>query len=349
MSRLMELPLRQASPSLPAAATSYVNTKPVRLRFLLGEIPLFTVALPLVVHKTHFTKLPNTTDVLSFSSTDLPSAAQGVLIRSHVVQQDLPRLSLFPDSIRYVPAQYQRYYIELRSSFADYLSKFSSKSRGTLHRKIRRFTAFSNGHVDWRAYRALEEMREFYPLARKVSELTYQERLLHTGLPNDDGFRAEIFDQASHDRARGYLLFHNGQPIAYLLCVVEGTEILLYRYLGYDPQYQSWSPGTVLQYFVLEKLFAEGEIRIFDFTEGEGAQKRFLSTGSVRCADIYFFRRRPAILMTVVLHCVLQTVSQVLVNALDRLGLKSRVKNFLRSQSARRRTYKKTATAYLLL
>src|SRR5437763_16124696 len=104
----MELPLRQASPSLPAAATSYVNTKPVRLRFLLGEIPLFKVALTLVVHKTHFTKLPNATDVLSFSSTDPPSAAQGFMIRSHMVQQDMPRLSLLTDSISYVPAQYQR-------------------------------------------------------------------------------------------------------------------------------------------------------------------------------------------------------------------------------------------------
>jgi len=333
MAQLMEVPLRLDSRSSAFRVDSSWTAKHAQLRFLLGEIPLLTVEFPLLVQETHFTKLLDGPAPAPLRSTDLPDATQGFLIRSQPMSQQLPSLSWSSDFVRYVPAQYERYYIELGDSFASYLHKFSSKSRNTLHRKIKRFANFSGGRVDWREYRTLDEIRQYYPLARQVSGRTYQERLLNAGLPDDEEFRTEMCDLASCGRARGYLLFHEGKPIAYLFCVVEGTDILLYRYLGYDPAYQNWSPGTVLQYFVLEKLFAEREIRLFDFTEGEGPQKRFLSTGSVRCADIYHLRRRPTVLITVVLHCVLQRVSKALVEALDRVGLKSRVKKFLRSRS----------------
>src|SRR2546423_1317922 len=332
MSRSMGLPLTFASGSSAFPIASSWIPKRAELRFLLGETPLFTRELRLLVQETHFTKLLNGTGPSPICLTGLRVAEQGFLIRSHPMGRPLPSLSFVSDFVRYVPAQYERYYIELGGSFGGYLNKFSSKSRNTLHRKIRRFTAFSGGHVDWREYRTIDEIRQYYPLARCVSGRTYQERLLNAGFPDDEEFRTEMCDLASCGRASGYLLFHEGKPIAYLFCVLEGADILLYRYLGYDPQYQSWSPGTVLQYFVLEKLFAEQEIRLFDFTEGEGPQKRFLSTGSVRCADIYHLRRRPTIVITVLLHWALQRFSKALVDALERLGLKSRVKKFLRGR-----------------
>jgi Acetyltransferase (GNAT) domain len=329
----MGLPLTLASGSSAFPVDGSWIPKRAQLRFLLGEIPLFTREFSLLVQETHFTRLLNRPESTAICATDLPAGTQGFLIRSQPMRRALPSLSFFSDFVRYVPAQYERYYIELGSSFAGYLHKFSSKSRNTLHRKIRRFTAFSGGHVDWREYRTVDEMRQYYPLARLVSERTYQERLLNAGFPDDEEYRTEIYDLASRGRARGYLLFHEGKPIAYLFCVLEEADILLYRYLGYDPHYQSWSPGTVLQYLVLDRLFAEREIRLFDFTEGEGPQKRFLSTGSVRCADIYHLRRRPTILMAVLLHCFLQKFSKVFVDVLDRLGLKRRVKKFLRSRT----------------
>lgn len=327
------MPLRLDSNRSTFQPDSSWSTKHVQLRFLLGEIPLLTVELPLLVLKTHFTKRPSGPPALRFCSADLPAATQGFLIRSQPVRQPLPSLSLFSDFVRYVPAEYERYYIELGDSFANYLNKFSSKSRNTLHRKIKRFTNFSGGHVDWREYRTLEEIRQYYPLARQVSGRTYQERLLNAGLPDDEEFRTEVCDLASSGKVRGYLLFHDGKPVAYLLCIVEETGILLYRYLGYDFAYQNWSPGTVLHYLVLEKLFAEREIHFLDFTEGEGTQKRFLSTGSVRCADIYHLRRRPTILIIILLHCVLQRLCKIFADVLDRLGLKNRVKKFFRSRS----------------
>ena len=333
MPQLIEvLPRLDFSGSAPRVDSSW-TAQLAQLRFFLGEIRLLTVQLPLLVQETHFTKRLNVPATQQFCAADLPAAAQGFLIRSQPVPRPLPSLRLFSDFVRYVPAQYERYYIELGGSFLSYLNKFSSKSRNTLNRKIKRFANFSGGCVDYREYRTPAEIRQYYPLARQVSGRTYQERLLNAGLPDNEEFRTKLCDLATDGKARGYLLFHEGQPVAYLFCTVEETDILSYQYLGHDPAYQKWSPGTVLQYLVLEKLFAERKIRLYDFTEGEGPQKRFLSTGSVHCADIYHLRRTPIILTIVVLHCVLQRLGKVLVDALGRLGLKNRVKKFLRSRT----------------
>jgi CelD/BcsL family acetyltransferase involved in cellulose biosynthesis len=89
------------------------------------------------------------------------------------------------------------------------------------------------------------------------------------------------------------------RPISYLFCSAQ-AEVLLYRHFGYDPEFGRWSPGTVPQYLALERLFAEGRFRLFDFTAG--AHKQFFSTGSTRCADLYFFRRTPRNLLLLGLH-----------------------------------------------
>jgi hypothetical protein len=168
------------------------------------------VKFPLLIPETHFTKLLNRPD-RKISIEALPTATEGFLIRSQPVQQTLPRLSVFPDAIRYIPSQYERFYIELEGSFAEYLNKFSSKSRWTLLQKIRKFAAFSRSQVDWRVYRTVKEIEEYYPLARQVSAATYQERLLNAGLPEQGEFRTETFALARLDRVRGYLLFHDNR------------------------------------------------------------------------------------------------------------------------------------------
>ena len=196
---------------------------------------------------------------------------------------------------------------------------------------MKKFGEFCGGQLDWREFRKNEDMDEFYENAREVSKKTYQERLLDAGLPDEEEFRQEMHALASQDRARGYILFCAAKPIAYLFCSMREGGILIYRYLGYDPEFQSWSPGTMLNYVVLETLFNEGGFRMFDFTEGEGTHKRFFSTGSTRCADVYHFRRTAKNYLILYLHNAADFVSTSAVRVLDKLGLKARLKKFFRS------------------
>ena len=306
--------------------------KNVQLKFLFGEILFFKIVSPLMVLDRHFTKLTNDPDNTFLTLKKLPKGVQGALIRSHPTKIFLPPLKSMGKMIRYVPNQYGRYYVDLTGSFADYLKGFSSKSRATLRRKIRKFEQFSGGNIFWREFRESGNMKKFHTLARNVSKKTYQEKLLNMGLPSNQEFIEQMTELASADLARGYILFHGGDPISYLYCPIE-DGILFYEYLGYDPEFSCWSPGTVLQTLVLEKLFNEGGFRMFDFTEGNAPHKKTFSTGSVQCADVYYFRASMKNFSILSIHFGLAALSRNTAKFLDRLRIKDLAKKFIRSHA----------------
>jgi CelD/BcsL family acetyltransferase involved in cellulose biosynthesis len=303
--------------------------QPARLKFRLGEWRFGSVEFPSLVHNAHFTRLMDSCAEPALPFERFPRGLRAVKIPSLPVRQQQRRLTLTRRTIRYVPSQYQRYYIDLQGSFDDYLGKFSSKSRSTLRRKVRKFQDFCGGQISWREFRRPEDMAAFHCQARAVASKTYQEKLFQAALPADDKFVQETAELAGRGAIRGYVLFHGERPIAYLYCPIQ-DETLLYQYVGYDPEYHQWSPGMVLLFLVLEKLFADGGLRFFDFTEGEGAHKDFFANRSALCADVYYFRASLRHLVLVGLHSGLDFFSRTVVKGLDRLGLKGRIKKYLR-------------------
>ncbi len=192
----------------------------------------------------------------------------------------------------FVRQHYRRSYARLDQDFETYFGGFSAKSRATCRRKLKRLAERSGGAIDVRAYAEPEEMRDFHALAREVSRKTYQERLLGAGLPESPEAVAAMLELAAAGRVRGWLLFLEGAPIAYLYAPAEGLT-LSYAYLGYDPEFAALSPGTVLQLEAMRLLMAEQRFRLFDFTEGDGQHKRLFASGGVDCVDLLLVRRRP--------------------------------------------------------
>ena len=193
----------------------------------------------------------------------------------------------------FIRQYYRRHYARLDQDFDTYLAGFSSKSRSTLRRKLKRLAERSGGKLDLHCYRNESEMADFHSRARTVSALTYQERLLDAGLPEGPEALAEMRRLARAGRARGWLLFLDGAPIAYLWTPAEGAT-LIYAYLGYDPAFAEYSPGTVLQLEAMRQLMEERAFALFDFTEGEGQHKSLFATGSVDCVDLLLLRRSAA-------------------------------------------------------
>ena len=214
-------------------------------------------------------------------------------------------VAVLPGAIRYVPAQYPHHYIDLSGTYGAYLEKFSSKSRWTSARRSPGSPSSPAARSHWRVFLP-EDMDEFHRLAFEVSGKTYQARLLSSGLPDLEGFRAEL---SRCNDARGYVLFHAGKPVAFLFCPARGGN-LLYEHVGYDPEYQRRSPGSVLQALALESLFAEGRFRTFDFTEGDGDHKRFFANRSVECADLFYFRKTLRNVLILGLHAGLHLASR---------------------------------------
>jgi hypothetical protein len=192
----------------------------VSFKFRAGEVLLGSIDRKLVTRS----KSPFTEDsgVLEREPTPdrLPMDADGLLMRSASIERPLPKIQMGRDWIRYVPRQYQRYFADLRLTYEEYLNAFSSKSRSTLRRKVRRFEKESGGGIWWKRYQTPEEMEAFHAIAREVSRESYQERLLDAGLPASEEFRRTMMDFAREGNVRGYVTFVESRPAAYLFCPV---------------------------------------------------------------------------------------------------------------------------------
>ena len=189
----------------------------------------------------------------------------------------------------FVRQHYVRHYARLDLGFDAYLARFSAKSRSTLKRKAKRLAERSGGTLDLRTYRTPEEVERFHAEAGALSARTYQERLLDAGLPQGPEAIEAMRGLARHDRVRAWLLFVDCRPASYLYAPAEG-DTLLYAFLGYDPDFAEYSPGTVLQLEAMRQLMAESRFRLFDFTEGEGQHKRQFATDGVECVDLLLVR-----------------------------------------------------------
>lgn len=318
--------------SVPAATDQRWLERPLAFRYRIGELTIARASFRGRVLDEHFTNLVGGPPAPSMSLEHLPRNVDVIKLPSYPVESPAPRLKWVPGGLQYVPTQYRRWYVALDGNFDNYLAGFSGKSRSTIRRKVRRFADLSGGTIDWREYSSPDAVGEFLTLARHVSSKTFQERLLGSGLPSGTAFDDQVRQLAGAGNYRGYLLFHDGKPISYLSCPAQDGN-LLYQHVGYDPAYAEWSPGGVLLFLVLERLFGEKAFRTFDFTEGEGAHKEFFANANQLCADFYFFRRRAINIALVFLHSSVSSISYGLARAAERFGIKRAIKRALRRVS----------------
>ena len=253
----------------------------------------------------------------------------GYVVWSQPLIRKLPVLSPRRGAIVYAPLQYRRFSIQLSGNFEQYMARFSSKTRSGLRRKLRKFAEASGGSIKWQEYRSPAQISLFFPLARKVSSKTYQERLLKSGFPDDPEFLASALTLSENDCVRAYILFLNGNPISYLYCKIKDA-IVSYDYHGFDPAYAKLSPGMVVQVLALEALFAEQRFTTFDFTEGEGWHKERFSTGYRLCGDVYVISWRVMPISLIMIHHTVNTTSAAAGTLLHRVRLKSTLRQLLR-------------------
>jgi CelD/BcsL family acetyltransferase involved in cellulose biosynthesis len=265
-----------------AQEISLTGCRTISFRFQLSDRTLFSINRCVVVRAFGIGEAPDDDPTLDCSES-------GMLLRSMPVGQcevgidTVERLGR--TFVRYVQKCLPRYYIDMSIGFEAYTAKFSGKTRSTIQRKIKKFGEISGGRVRFERYRSVSEVDRFGVFAREVSRRTYQERLLGAGLPEAPEFVQQARLLAQADLVRAFVLFDGDRPVAYLYCPAH-DGVLEYSYMGYDPDYQRYSVGTVLQWVALELLFAEGCYRCFDFTEGESEHKRLFATHHYRAANV---------------------------------------------------------------
>jgi CelD/BcsL family acetyltransferase involved in cellulose biosynthesis len=299
-----------------------VRPSHVTLRFALGDLRL--VAIRLAVHEVHghFLEKPVRADFLRDAYQRLRSPVFGRSVVVTAADQPLPDRNS-------VLLTYRRHYVDLKGNFAAYLARFSSRTRSTLQRKVRKLETQSGGTIDWTTFRTSADVPAFLDESIPLSHLTYQHRLFHSGLPATDSFRSHLVELALRNQWRAWILRLNRQPIAYV-CSPGLGRTLLYDYVGFDPRHASLSPGSVLQYLILEQLFAERQFAFFDFTEGEGEHKSLFGTDAVSCADIIITGPAVGPAVMIAMHRAFNRGVRMVVGTIEKAGLKARLRQLLR-------------------
>lgn len=301
----------------------------VPFKYQLGDWTLLTIHLYLQCRSESLFCEPTAFALQVPPMSDLANDSQGFMIRALPITDELSRLSRRGGYLCYVPLQYEHCHIDLTLTFETYQQKFSSKTRSTINRKIRKYAEHCGGSIRWRCFDKPEHIREFFELARDVSKLSYQECLLDAGLPDSEKFIQQAESLAAENRLRAYILFEGARPVSYLYCPIK-QGVLIYAYLGYDPEYMKLSVGTILQWLALKSLFAENCFRAFDFTEGQSEHKRLFATHQAKRANVLLVKASLRNRLVIYSHLWMDRFSGLLGKTLDRLGVRAKVRRLMR-------------------
>lgn len=266
-----------------------------------------------------------------------PSSAgdlDGYLIQSIEVSRDFKNeISVRDGRLVYVLEIFPRYLTHIDGTFEDFLALMSAKTRSTLRRKVRRFSELSdNLQIDWRTYETPVEIEEFFTQALPLAQVTYQARLFDGALPSADSFRQQALKMAGKGELRAYLLFLNSKPVAYLYTPLKGG-VFIYAYLGYNREVAKLSPGIVLQYLVLEKIFSDKSAEYFDFTEGGGSHKALFATESKNCCNVLYLENTLRNRLLFTMHRLWNQGVLIAKRGLEKLNLNIGVKKIFQATS----------------
>jgi predicted Fe-S protein YdhL (DUF1289 family) len=306
------------------------HVEPHELRFTFGELQLYCWEFPALVLERHRTELPSELASIKLPLADLSANAEAAVIPCFDGGA-LARVGFCGGCVRYLPERVSHHWIELDGSYQAFVQRLRQKVRHELRRKQTRLSKHLQQRLVFRVYREPEQMEAFRLLALQVSAKTYQERLLHAGLPRTEAFRQRLGTMSRSGRFRGYLLLDGERPIAYGYCEVQGS-VLLYVYTGYDPEYRQWSPGIVLLGRILESVFEEGRFRLLDLDWGDAQWKQDFATHTVRGGRVLFFRGTLRNLAMVLAHSLTKATSDRAAKLLGFLEIKPVFKRFLRAR-----------------
>jgi len=303
---------------------------PVRMRFKFqfGELALSDWRPTLVPLEAPVSADPSWPNLESLCAAEtLPVHVDGFCFRRADVARFPRGLSRQGVWLSYSPREERLYFVELDSTFDDYLKRRSPKSRQNLKRAVKRFLERTPEALE--VATTPEQMAVFHREAVSISRQTYQERLLGAGLPDSPEYLLSMQEKAHRGTARGYLLRDQGKPIAFAWCAARG-DVMVYEVIGYLPEHADLSPGTVLLYLILENLFALNQYRLLDFGPGHAFYKEAFATGSLEFADAYLFRSTWHNRWRIWLHWHVERFSSNVGALLDRWGLKKKIRMAMR-------------------
>jgi CelD/BcsL family acetyltransferase involved in cellulose biosynthesis len=167
--------------------------------------------------------------------------------------------------------------------------------------------------------------------AEQVAATTYQ-RGLGVGFSDSPSIRALLTLEATKGWLRGHVLYAGGRPCAFQMGCRYG-DVFLGEYLGHDPTFAKYAPGSYLIVQIIEALEREN-VAAFDWGIGDAPYKRRFGTRSWEESTIRLFAPTIKGIKSKTLLAMTEVVSLVGKRILSGTQLEAKIKKIWRNRLA---------------
>ena len=225
---------------------------------------------------------------------------------------------------------FEHQFISMPETFDAYLGQMSKRSRKSVQYSRRKLYRELDDDVKVVCYESVAAVDNFLDNAVEISRKTYQWRLLKLGLRDRLALVRNLTLAAERGWLRCYILYCRSAPVAFMIGY-QCHGCYSYIDVGYDPDWASWSVGSVLQYEVLADLYRRPDTpRLFDFSTGYGDHKARFGNFSRKEVNVLLLPNTVRNRVIVGAYRFTMAVSKLMVTSLDRYGLKMPLKRFMR-------------------
>lgn len=220
-----------------------------------------------------------------------------------------------------------RWRLKLGASFEEFLASRSRKTRNNIRRREKKLlSAFPDVEVKT-IYPGSNE-GDLYEHVQRVIQTTYQYRLGITPLkgPSSKEYWARLFEL---NRLAACVIFINGHPKAFSWAHIY-KNTALFGTPGYDPDYREWNIGEFCNIKLIQELIKLNAVRTLDYGLGYAQYKETFGTDFEMEGHIRLFSATPKGCYLALCIRFFDLLNRMALSALERLGLKQRLKKKIR-------------------
>lgn len=229
----------------------------------------------------------------------------------------------------------KHYTTALPGSAEEFYRNLSSNARWQARSKQKKLTKAFGDKIRIRCFRELRELDSLIHDAELVAKKTYQ-RGLGVGFADTPEERERLQLKARKGWLRGYVLYLADRPAAFWIGDIN-QRIFGSDFLGFDPEFEKYSPGMYLILKVIEG-FCEGngeKASGVDFATGHAQYKEVLSSSVLTETSVYIFAQSFKGLAINVVNTVALATDKALKQVLERTGFLQKVKKAWRGRLRR--------------
>lgn len=181
--------------------------------------------------------------------------------------------------------------VSVQGSFDDYWGSLSKKLTSDIGRRFRRLEKEGVPHrlVEWRDY---NDMAEAVAVHGEIESAGWK-GAKGTAIRRDNVqgfFYTEVLQNfARTGGARVYQLYFGDKIVASQITVIQNGMMVLLK-TAHDESMSVYSPGRLVDYIMMERLFAGNEVRKIEFYTNASKEDARWSTGSRNIYHVNYFR-----------------------------------------------------------